>query len=179
MLKMKSYLLLAFLPQLAFSGDRWNVTLAGGDMHFQGLIIAEACRIEAGDNQMTVDMGRVSSNRFHSVGEYTEPVSFSIHLQECSTAVSQHVSVTFRGVADGKNPDILSVGEGPGMATGVGVALFDENDKLIPLNVPAKNRYQHDTGGKTLHLIAKYRTTDNVVVGGKVKAQAWFSLTYQ
>ncbi|WP_435339484.1 fimbrial protein, partial [Klebsiella aerogenes] len=63
-------------------------------------------------------------------------VPFDIHLQDCSTAVSQHVGVSFRGVADGKNPDVLSVGEGPGIATGVGIALFDNEDQLIPLNSP-------------------------------------------
>lgn len=28
--------------------------------------------------------------------------------------VSERVGVAFHGVADGKNPDVLSVGEGPG-----------------------------------------------------------------
>jgi type 1 fimbria pilin len=36
----------------------------------------------------------------------------ALNLQDCSTAVSQHVGVAFHGVADGKNPDVLSVGEG-------------------------------------------------------------------
>ncbi len=107
-----------------------------GKHAFQGVIIAESCRVEAGDQQMTVNMGQISSNRFHSAGEDANPVPFDIHLQDCSTAVSQHVGVSFRGVADGKNPDVLSVGEGPGIATGVGIALFDNEDQLIPLNSP-------------------------------------------
>lgn len=49
---------------------------AGGNMQFQGVIIAEACRIEAGDKQMTVNMGQISSNRFHAVGEDSSPVPF-------------------------------------------------------------------------------------------------------
>lgn len=121
---MKSGLLL-LLPPLALAGNQWNVTLPGGSMRFQGLIMASSCRVEAGDRQMTVNLGQISSNRFHDVGEDSNPVPFAIHLQDCSTAVSQHVGVAFHGVADGKNPDVLSVGEGPGIASGIGIALFD------------------------------------------------------
>lgn len=114
---MKSGLLL-LLPPLALAGNQWNVTLPGGSMRFQGLIMASSCRVEAGDRQMTVNLGQISSNRFHDVGEDSNPIPFTIHLQDCSTAVSQHVGVAFHGVADGKNPDVLSVGEGPGIARG-------------------------------------------------------------
>lgn len=114
---MKSGLLL-LLPPLALAGNQWNVTLPGGSMRFQGLIMASSCRVEAGDRQMTVNLGQISSNRFHDVGEDSNPIPFAIHLQDCSTAVSQHVGVAFHGVADGKNPDVLSVGEGPGIASG-------------------------------------------------------------
>lgn len=87
---MKSGLLL-LLPPLALAGNHWNVTLPGGSMRFQGLIMASSCRVEAGDRQMTVNLGQISSNRFHAVGEDSNPIPFAIHLQDCSTAVSQHV----------------------------------------------------------------------------------------
>lgn len=90
------------LPPLALAGDHWNVMVAGGSLQFHGVIIAESCRVEVGDQQMTVNMGQVSSNRFHSTGEDASPVPFDIHLQDCSTKVSQQVGVSFRGVADGK-----------------------------------------------------------------------------
>ncbi|MEH0876598.1 fimbrial protein [Pectobacterium cacticida] len=179
MKRMKSGLLMFLLPSMVFAGNRWNSTLPGGNMRFQGVIIAESCRVEAGDRQMTVRMGQISSNRFHSAGEDIHPVPFDIHLQECSTAVSQRVGVTFHGVADGKNPDVLSVGEGPGIATGVGVALFDKEDRLIPLNSPPTAWTRLYTGPTTLHFVAKYRATGYPVTGGAANAQAWFSLTYQ
>ncbi len=164
---------------LALAGNQWDTMLPGGNMRFQGIVIAESCRVEAGDRQMTVKMGQISSNRFHSAGEDTNPVPFDIHLQECSTAVSQRVGVAFHGVADGKNPDVLSVGEGPGIATGIGVALFDKTGSQIPLNAPAGAWTQLHTGPTTLHFVAKYRSTGNQVTGGAANAQAWFSLTYQ
>lgn len=67
---------------------------------------------------MTVNMGQISSNRFHAVGEDSAPVPFVIHLRECSTVVSERVWVwRFTVSRMVKNPDVLSVGEGPGIAT--------------------------------------------------------------
>ncbi len=74
---------------------------------------------------------------------------------------------------------MLSVGEGPGIATGIGVALFDKEDRLIPLNSPAGAWSRLYTGPTTLHFVAKYRATGHQVTGGAANAQAWFSLTYQ
>ncbi|EKS6740457.1 fimbrial protein [Enterobacter ludwigii] len=175
----KTGLLMFLLPPLALAGNHRNVTVAGGNMRFQGVIIAESCRIDASDQQMIVNMGQIRSNRFHSAGDDANPVPFDIHLQDCSTSVSQHVGVSFRGVADGKNPDVVSVGEGPGIATGVGIALFDNEDQLIPLNSPPGTWRRLYTGPTTLHFVAKYRATGNQVTGGAANAQVWFSLTYQ
>ena len=175
----KTGLLMFLLPPLVLAGNNWNVTVAGGNMRFQGVIIAESCRVEINDQQMTINMGQISSNRFHSEGEDASPVPLDIHLPDCSIAVSQHVGVSFRGVADGKNPDVVSVGEGPGIATGVGIALFDNEDQLIPLNSPPGTWRRLYTGPTTLHFVAKYRATGNQVTGGAANAQLWFSLTYQ
>ncbi|EMX9179860.1 type 1 fimbrial protein [Citrobacter sedlakii] len=176
---MKSGLLILLFPVCALAGNKWNVTSPGGNLRFQGVIIAESCRVEAGDRQMTVQMGQISSNRFHAPGEDTNPVPFDIHLQDCSTSVSQRVGVAFHGVADGKNPDVLSVGEGPGIATGIGIALFDKDGSLVPLNSPPLSWTRLYSGPTTLHFIAKYRSTGRQVTGGAANAQAWFSLTYQ
>ncbi|MFY2979920.1 fimbrial protein, partial [Klebsiella pneumoniae] len=80
---------------------------------------------------------------------------------------------------DGKNPDVLSVGEGPGIATGIGIAFFNKEDQLIPLNGPPSLWQRLYTGPTTLHFVAKYRATGKQVTGGMANAQVWFSLTYQ
>jgi fimbrial protein len=80
---MKSGLLIFLLPPLALAGN-WEVMLPGGNMRFQGIVIAESCRVEAGDRQMTVKMGQISSNRFHSAGETPIP---SLSIFTCRSAV--------------------------------------------------------------------------------------------
>ncbi|MEX3018215.1 fimbrial protein [Kluyvera sp. STS39-E] len=179
MQKVKLGLILLLLPTAALAGNRWNVTVPGGGMRFQGEIIAEACSVDAGDRLMTVNMGQISSQRFHAAGEDASPVPFDIHLLDCSTAVSQHVGVSFHGAADGKDPDVLSVGEGAGIATGIGVALFDSDGSQIPLNGDPISWAKIYDGPTTLHFVAKYRSTERQVTGGTANAQAWFSLTYQ
>lgn len=183
MLKLRNSAGMALLLLLASStamSRGWHVYLPGGQMRFQGEVIADACEVQAGDRTLTVSMGQVSSNRFHRVGEDTDPVPFHIQLLNCNTNVSRYVAIQFRGVGDGKQPDVLSIGEGPGIATNVGVALFDRQGGLIPVNSPVPTtRQKLQAGPVTLDLVAKYRATGRVVTGGQANAQAWFYLTYE
>ncbi len=148
-------------------------------MRFQGLIMASSCRVEAGDRQMTVNLGQISSNRFHDVGEDSNPIPFAIHLQDCSTAVSQHVGVAFHGVADGKNPDVLSVGEGPGdrqrdwhcaVRQSGPAAAAQSSARPLGAALPRTDDAQF------CRQISGDRTPGHRRRGQR---QAWFSLTYQ
>ncbi|MBC1033635.1 hypothetical protein FSG06_024605, partial [Escherichia coli] len=60
-----------------------------------------------------------------------------------------------------------------------GVALFDDEGNLVPINRPPANWIRLYSGSTSLHFIAKYRATGRRVTGGIANAQAWFSLTYQ
>lgn len=180
MWRLRSGILLTLLLGLtAIAGNHWTAQLPSGLMRFQGELIAEACSVEASDRHLMVTMGQISSNRFHWAGEESDPVSFDLHLQNCSTHVSRNVGVMFHGIADGKNPDVLSVGDGPGVATGVAVALFDGNGQFIPLNSATQYWTALQEGPVILHFVAKYRATGHSVTGGLANAQAWFALTYQ
>lgn len=174
----KIFLLCLIIPHVAFAGNKWGVTLPGGNMRFQGVVMAESCRVEAGNKMMIVDMGKISSNHFKWFGQESNPITFDIHLQDCSTSVSQRVGISFQGVSDGKNPHVLSVDSGEGSAKGLSIALFDNDGQFIPLNSPPSIWKELYNGKTTLHFLAKYRATAKNVVGGKVNAQAWFSLTY-
>ena len=147
-------------------------------MRFQGLIMASSCRVEAGDRQMTVNLGQISSNRFHDVGEDSNPIPFAIHLQDCSTGSQPACRVAFHGVADGKTPTCCRWAKARGSPadrhravrqSGPAAALNRPPDRWVPL-------YR---GPTTLNFVAKYRATGRQVTGGAANAQAWFSLTYQ
>lgn len=163
---------------MAIADDSWNSESVGGLMRFQGELIAETCSVETVDKNLTVEMGLVSSNQFEQAGDEAGSVPFDLHLKNCNTYVSRGVGVVFHGVADKKNSDILSVGHGPGTATGVAVALFDVRGRFIPLNTAPQQWKKLQEGSLVLHFIAKYRATEKLVTNGLANAQAWFSLTY-
>ncbi|MGM3172915.1 fimbrial protein [Dickeya lacustris] len=177
--KVQAVLLIILLSPPVIAGHRWHVVLPGGNMRFQGEIIAESCRVAVGDRQMRVSMGQIADSRVNQVGADANPVPFVIHLQDCNTAVSDRVGVAFRGVADNANPDVLALTDEPQAARGIGVALFDERDRLIPLNREPHSWTKLHPGAVELRFVAKYRATQREISGGVANAQAWFALTYQ
>ncbi|MGP3121115.1 fimbrial protein [Serratia nevei] len=179
MLKTRLGLFIFFIAPLSIASNKCNATVPAGQMRFQGVLIAETCSVESGDRQLVVRMGQISSNRFKDAGDDANPMPFSLHLQNCNPNVSDRVGIVFRGVADGKNPSVLSVGEGEGIASGVGIALFDEQGQFIPINSESQFWKPLTKGARILQFVAKYRATGNTVIGGAANAQAWFSLTYQ
>lgn len=172
-------LLTLLLGGKAVADKSWEEQPLGGLMRFQGEVIAETCSVETGDRNLTVSMGHITTDRFRLPGDEADPVPFDLHLQNCTTAVSRNVGVMFHGMADSSNPQVLSIGEGPGIASGVAVALFDDRGRFIPLNTAPRYWVPLQEGPVILHFVAKYRATGQPVNDGLANAQAWFALTYQ
>lgn len=163
----------------ALAGNRHNVVIDGGIAHFRGSLTAEACTVSTDSTSQTVNMGQFRSNQFNGVGSLASPVSFTVRLTECSTAVSSHAGVTFFGVVDGKDPLVLKAGMGANAATGVGLALFDERGEIITPNSQPRVWSQLGEGDNSLRFHARYRATSRQVIGGNADAFTWFALTYQ
>ena len=148
-------------------------------MHLRGVLTAAACSVSIESQNQTVNMGMIRSNQFTGLGSYGPPVAFDIHLTECSVAVSTTVGITFVGVADGKDPQVLKTEIGENSASGVGLALFDRQGEIIqPNTAPRSFEYIHE-GDNSLRFIARYRATSREVVGGSADVSTWFTLTYQ
>lgn len=171
--------LLLLIPPFLHAGNNWKVRLPGGEMRFQGELIAEACSVETSDQALTVNMGQLRTNMLNAPGQDSPPVTFDIHLKECNQVVSEFVAVTFSGVANSKNPEIFSLDDVPEAAKGVGLAIFDSTNTLIPINSPPRKIAPLQDGSMTLHFVAKYRATSYQITGGKADVQALFLLTYE
>ncbi|QHS50176.1 fimbrial protein (plasmid) [Klebsiella michiganensis] len=161
------------------AGNRHHVVTDGGITHFRGVLTAEACSVSTDSRSQTVNMGQLRSNQFSGVGSQTSPVGFSIRLTECSTAVSDQVGVTFSGITDGKDPLVLKAGEGMNAATGVGLALFDDQGEIIIPNTQPLVWSRLHEGDNSLRFHARYRATSRQVTGGNADAFTSFTLTYQ
>ncbi|EQA1667114.1 fimbrial protein [Enterobacter bugandensis] len=170
-------LLMASVDVLA--GNRHHVVIDGGITHFRGVLTAEACTVSTDSRNQTINMGQLRSNQFSGVGSLASPVGFSIRLTECSKAVSDQVGVTFFGLTDGKDPHVFKVGGGLNAATGVGLALFDEQGNIIVPNIQPRVWSRLHEGDNSLRFHARYQATSREVVGGNADAFTWFGLTYQ
>ena len=178
MWKIRLFFLLVVTGQ-AIASPLNSVTLSGGLMRFQGEILSDTCIVDDGQQYLTVPMGQVSNNKFIHAGDDSDPVLFSLYFKHCSQSVKRNINIVFRGVADQQDPDLLAIEQGNNVAHGIGIALFDEQGDLIPVNSGILSVRDINSGPLVLNLIAKYRSTSSDVTGGLANAQAWFSLTYQ
>lgn len=167
------------LPLLCGGGAvAHTVILPGGTVHMTGSVIGGACAVSAESEDKKVLMGQVRSNQFKELGSWADPVAFSLELVNCDTTISQQVGMLFTGVSDGKDPLVFHAGEGPEMAKGVGIGLFDSAGSLIIPNSKARHLTLLNNGTVTVPLMAKYRATSRKVSGGDASAVVYFSLYY-
>ncbi|WP_333012606.1 fimbrial protein [Kluyvera sichuanensis] len=160
------------------SQARSLVTVKGGDVEFRGAVVVSACAVDANSEDLTVEMGQVSSSKFRGMGSWTDPQAFTLTLKDCDTTTSQQVGVAFRGQTDGKDPGVLAVTDGAQSALGVGLGIFDSlGNQIIPNTQPIHFTSLQD-GTTVLNFVAKYRATSASVVAGNANTQTWFTLTY-
>lgn len=163
---------------LVQAGSHRVVTVMGGEVEFQGAVVNAACVVDAGSENLTVEMGQVRSNEFHGLGSWIDSHAFTITLKDCDSRVSQQVSVAFRGLTDGKDPGVLAVIDGAQSAQGIGLGIFDSQGHQIIPNAQPINFTAIQANTTVLNFVAKYRATSRTVVAGEANAQTWFTLTY-
>lgn len=155
-----------------------SLTLPGGVVHFSGMVTDGACAVARDSEDNNVTMGQVKNSSFKELGDWADPVSFSIVLIDCSAAVSQQVGVMMSGVADGKDPLVFRAGTGANAATGIGIGVFDSSDSLIIPNARPRHFTTIQNGTVVIPLTAKYRSTSRTVKAGDAGAVVYFSLLY-
>jgi len=172
------FILLIFLAWSVQAAEE-GVVLHGGMMRFQGEILSNTCTVNDGDNFLSIPMGSISTHQLEKAGDYSEAVPFDIRFKYCNKNVSRNMAVIFHGISDIRNADLLAIEDQDNSAKGIAVALFDDKGNFIPLNSGLVAIRPDFSGPYTLHLVAKYRATQNEVSGGYANAQAWFTLVYR
>ena len=144
-----------------------------------GSILDNSCIVAPASAEQTVQMGDVASKQFGDTGSTLLPVRFTVDLQQCGPAANG-VTLTFTGSQDTANPDLLAINGGSGSASGLGIAILDERQVVIPLNKASQN-YPLDPTlvDNVLTFYAQYTSTAPAVSAGTANASATFSLTYE
>lgn len=155
------------------------VTVAGGQAHFRGAVMDSACVVELGDTNAEVQMGQVRRAELSSVGQWADPVAFTLTLTDCDTSVSQAAGIAFQGNVEPQDPMVLGMDNGPGSAVGVGLGIYDEKSNLVVPNSAPRSFSTLIDGLNVLHFMAKYRATGKTVVSGDASVTASFIVLYQ
>ncbi|EJL89943.1 fimbrial protein [Pantoea sp. GM01] len=173
-MKSKLALLVAITASLGIVGTS---TAADGTINFTGTITDNACTVDTGSANQTVNLGTVSTKTFTGAGVTASPTRFTINLTSCPATVTS-ASVRFDGATSSANNQILALNSGQ-TATNVGVALYEQDSStLIPIASKSVDRPITATGPNVLTFIAKYYATATPVAAGSANSTANFTIAY-
>lgn len=164
---------------LSLSGLSCSALAHDGTVSITGTIQGNTCTVTTDTANQQVILGDIAAKQFTAAGSASQPVAFTIGLENCGSAASA-VSLTFTGEADTTNSALLALTSQAGSAAGVGVAILDSQRTLVPLN-SASRQYTLDPQqtSQNLTFYGEMVATSSPVTAGSVDATTTFSLTYQ
>lgn len=139
-----------------------------------GNIIDWTCVVVADDANKSVPLGSWATRDIPNKGDTTAPVAFQLRLTGCPTGP---VSVTFQGVDDPSDTDLLSLNSSS-TATKVAIQLMDKDKKYLPLNRASQTVQADENGNAVFNFYASYITTGSYPKAGTANADAMFLLNY-
>ncbi|MGL5384400.1 MAG: fimbrial protein [Serratia sp. (in: enterobacteria)] len=176
---MKKNLIAVAVAVAAVAALSVSNAIAGGagQINFTGAITDDACTIvNTVSNPLDVKLGTYGSNEFKAAGDTTAKMGFKIALTDCPASAKQ-AAVNFDGTSDSTNAALLKLTQDSGVATGVGIQLYDDAGTEIALHTASKV-YPLVTGDNNLPFNAAYKSTAATVTAGPANGVANFSIIY-
>ena len=150
---------------------------ADGTINFTGNV-TDPCTVVAGSANQTIPMGNISAKAFKSAGDTALPTKFSIALTSCPETVTK-ASVKFDGTYAQGNSTLLSLNSESGVATGLGVALYEaDGTTQIPMASFSNAQSVQKDINNVFTYVAKYMATSDKVTVGPANATTQFSISY-
>jgi type 1 fimbria pilin len=196
---MKKIVLAGLMPSLfmlTFSGQAApnKVTVAGGNINFEGAVVAAPCVVDNSSDGQTVRLGQVPTNRLSAKGNTSAAVPFSIKLTGCDlsavdpadkdkTVSYTSASVIFNGatVGDDSTLAVQSVGSAGGTAAAqnVGIQIFQNNQAVKVDGSTATAAQKLVDGNNEIPFSAAYVATGDGVVAGSANSTVNFQMSYE
>ena len=188
-LNKKACVLAAVVSALAsgsvFAADATGTDQGSGRIHFTGTVINAPCSIAPGDEDINVNLGQIANKVLEAGNKYSQNVSYTIHLQDCSLSAASSstgttykdvskVQVKFAGATNANNADLLA---NTGGAAGVGIRLIDANGALLKVGDTSAS-IGLVNGNNELTFAARAEADGTAVQVGPIKGQATYSLNY-
>ncbi|WP_426785921.1 fimbrial protein (plasmid) [Rahnella variigena] len=148
-----------------------------GTINVGGTIIETGCQVDAASIAAPVDLGELVPGNFPTIGSISDKKDINVVLTGCPVTQAG-VVLTALGAADATNNQLLAL-NGDSTATGLGIALYNMDGSLIPMNSSsAVAAINAETGSATISMQAAAMSTADTVTGGAFSATTNFSLTY-
>lgn len=148
-----------------------------GTVNFNGEIIDNTCVVSLGSNgnSLVVPMGSVNKSSFTGKGSTASTTQFILTLTECPAV---NARVKFDGPTYEGDQDVLALNAGAGVATGVGIRLYDQNMAVLPLFTASSPYELQEQVDNHLKFYASYIATAGSVTAGPANAVATFTMNY-
>lgn len=160
---------IGFVSSNAFCGE--------GMVYFQGSLSSDSCSINTSDANQEVNLGSVASATFHSAGDKSEAISFSINMTNCPETMSS-TQMKFDGKSDQNNTDLLAI-DSESSAQFVGIGIEESDGTLLPLHMASKTT-DIDKNSHSVQMVyqARYIATSEAVSPGVANGVSQFSVNY-
>lgn len=106
---------------------------ADTELTITGKIWDNTCEIDIPSKNFTIDLGSNSSKSFLDLNQKGPKNYFDIKLSQCGNSTKE-MFVTFNGVQDSDNTDLLSLDKTINSANGVSILIEYDGQKIVPIN---------------------------------------------
>jgi major type 1 subunit fimbrin (pilin) len=140
---------------------------------FQGSIKENTCVINNGSKEQIVVLGDIEKSVLANQGDVSQPVGFTIALEQCDTA---NATITFKGMTPPAINNALQT-----TASGVGIQILDENSKTVLVvdgSTPAQSINVSSSNPNEFNFTARYLALDNSVAAGLAYSAVDFTVKY-
>lgn len=152
-------------------------------MEFKGVVVAHGCTIVAGDENKVIDFKQISASDLYTY-QKSEPISFSISLENCSQDIYKSVTITLEGKEHPTMPNHLAVvGTGSEDPKSIGIVFTDLSRNVIQLKKPSTTRLLNNKRIQFNFMTYVEASSQSIKNGslltGPFQAQATYTLNYQ
>ncbi|HII4349945.1 TPA: fimbrial protein [Enterobacter cloacae] len=140
---------------------------------FNGSIKENTCVINNGSKGQTVVLGDVEKSVLANLGDVSQPVGFTIALDQCDTA---NATITFKGETPPAKNDVLKT-----TASGVGIQILDENTTtalVVDGSTHAQSINVSSSNPNEFNFTARYLALDSNVAAGLANSTVDFTVKY-
>nr|WP_314265926.1 fimbrial protein [uncultured Moellerella sp.] len=154
-----------------------NALANDGTIDFTGEIIDNACELSSGSDALKVNLGKVSKTALPSAGSTAAATKFSIKLINCPATITS-ASVKFDAESYLGDDSVITLKNDPNVATGVGIQIMDDTNKVIPLFTESKAYSLKENVENNLDFRARYIAKSDTITTGPANGNATFTINY-